>query len=95
MRKRVRDALRGKNKSKNTLDLIGCSVEELWMHLEKQFTKGMTRENYGKYGWHIDHIMPCDSFDMNNAEEQKKCFHFSNLQPLWAKDNIKKGNKIL
>ncbi len=51
----------------------------------------MTRENHGER--HIDHIKPCAEFDLNNPEEQKKCFHFSNLQPLWAEENISKGAK--
>jgi hypothetical protein len=61
--------------------------------LEKQFTKGMNWKNYGK--WHIDHIKPCASFDLSLEHEQKLCFHFTNLQPLWAKDNIRKSDKII
>jgi len=53
----------------------------------------MTWSNYGK-GWHIDHIKPCASFDLSNPEQQKICFHYTNLQPLWAIDNIKKGAKF-
>jgi len=53
----------------------------------------MTRENHGKNGWEIDHIKPCVSFDLSKPEEQKKCFHYTNLQPLWKEDNLKKGNK--
>ena len=68
-------------------------MEELWVHLERQFTQGMTKENHGKYGWHVDHIKPCSSFDLSDIEQQKLCFHYTNLQPLWAKDNIKKSNK--
>jgi hypothetical protein len=94
LRSRVLSALKGKyKKSAKTLDLTGCSIEELWLHLEKKFTQGMTRENHGFYGWHIDHIIPCDSFDLADPEQQKICFHYTNLQPLWAKDNHSKGNK--
>ena len=75
----------------NTINLLGCSVEELWIHLESKFTEGMTKENYGQ--WHVDHIIPCDSFDLFDVEQQKICFHYTNLQPLWAKDNLIKGNK--
>ncbi len=64
-------------------------------HLEKQFKEGMTWENHGLYGWHIDHIIPCASFDLTDLEQQKKCFHYTNLQPLWAKENLIKGVKIL
>jgi hypothetical protein len=93
LRSRVYSAIKGKSKSKHTIELLGCSVEELKIHLEKKFTKGMGWKNYGLYGWHIDHIKPCSSFDLTDPEQQKLCFHYSNLQPLWAKDNIKKSNK--
>ncbi len=75
------------------MELIGCSSKELESYLETQFTEGMTWDNYGYYGWHIDHIKPCASFDLSDPEQQKLCFHYSNLQPLWAKENIKKSNK--
>ena len=75
------------------MELTGCTLEELKEHLASKFTEGMTFENYGK--WHIDHILPCASFDLLLPEEQPKCFHYTNLQPLWAIDNMKKGAKIL
>ena len=73
--------------------LIGCSLEELKKHLESQFKPGMSWKNRGRNGWHIDHIKPCASFDLSKSEEQHKCFHYSNLQPLWAKENLRKGIK--
>jgi len=76
-----------------TMELAGCSLEDLMKHLESKFAEGMTWENYGIKGWHIDHIRPCASFDLEDPEEQKKCFHWSNLQPLWAVDNLKKSDK--
>ena len=79
-------------KSIRTANLIGCTIDYLWAYLENKFTRGMTRENYGR--WHIDHIVPCASFDLTDPEEQKICFHYTNLQPLWAIDNIRKGKKI-
>lgn len=81
------------SKSAKTLELLGCSIKEARTHIEKQFRKGMTWENHGINGWHIDHIQPCSSFDLNKNEEQKKCFHYTNLQPLWAEENLSKGNK--
>ena len=78
-------------KSAKTLELLGCTVEQLQTFLEAEFTEGMTWENYGE--WHIDHIRPCASFNLEDPEEQKKCFHWTNLQPLWALDNIRKGDK--
>ena len=76
-------------KSASTLELLGCTIEHAREHLEKQFTEGMTWDNHGE--WHIDHIIPCASFDLSDPEQQKKCFHYTNLQPLWAKDNLIKG----
>ena len=89
--RRVLLALKGEQKSKPTLILLGCTIEELWTHLENKFTEGMTKENHGK--WHVDHIIPCVSFDLTKPEQQAKCFHYTNLQPLWAKDNQEKGAK--
>jgi len=91
LRIRICDAIRNHIKSKSTKKLIGCSVEQLKQHLESQFKPGMSWSNYGK--WHIDHIRPCVSFDLSKPEEQRKCFHYTNLQPLWAKDNLSKGSK--
>jgi len=88
---RVWSALKGKSKSAKTMELVGCSVEFLKTHLEYKFEKGMTWENYGK--WHIDHIRPCASFDLSKPEEQSKCFNYTNLQPLWAADNLSKNDK--
>jgi hypothetical protein len=71
--------------------MLGCSVQELWNHLESKFTPGMTRDNYGK--WHVDHIVPCVAFDLTDETQQLECFNFRNLQPLWARDNLKKHAK--
>jgi hypothetical protein len=76
------------------MELLGCTIDFFKNHLESKFVEGMSWQNYGK-GWHIDHIIPCVSFDLSKPEEQRKCFHFSNLQPLWAVDNIRKGTKIV
>jgi len=81
-----------KEKTGKTMELAGCSKEELTAHLESKFTEGMTWDNYGE--WHIDHIHPCASFNLEDPEDQKKCFHWTNLQPLWAKDNISKGDRL-
>ncbi len=80
-------------KSNSTKNLLGCTIKELREHLEEQFKDGMTWNNYGVKGWHIDHIKPCIQFDLIKEEEQEKCFHYTNLQPLWAKDNLRKGGK--
>ena len=75
--------------------VVGYALDELKKHLEKQFANNMTWENYGRNGWHIDHIRPCASFDLSEPAQQRECFHYSNLQPLWAKDNLAKGKKLL
>ena len=90
LRKLVGRALKGETKSKRTIEIIGCSSEQFWQHLEKQFTEGMTRKNHGK--WHIDHIIPLSS--AKTLEEKIKLSHYTNLQPLWAKDNLTKNNKL-
>lgn len=85
-------AIRNNQKFGKTLDLLGCSIEELKLHMSKKFTEGMSWDNYGKY-WEIDHIKPCSLFDLSKEDEQRKCFHFTNLQPLLPKENRQKGNK--
>ena len=95
LRRYIVSAVRGKTgakKAANTIKLIGCSIQELKSHLESLWQTGMSWENYGLYGWHIDHIRPLASFDFTDPEQQKICFHFSNLQPLWAKDNLVKSD---
>ena len=79
-------------KAGRTRDLVGCTWAELRQHLESRFQPGMSWENRSQ--WHIDHIRPCASFDLTDPEQQKECFHYSNLQPLWAEDNIKKGARL-
>jgi hypothetical protein len=78
-------------KTDSTIQLAGCTIQQLKSFLEAEFEEGMTWDNYGE--WHVDHIRPCASFNLEDPEEQKKCFHWTNLQPLWARDNIRKGDK--
>lgn len=93
LRSRLNSALKRKNIKKgfSTMELTGCELNVLKEFLESKFKEGMTWENHGK--WHIDHINPCCNFDLEDEEEQKKCFHYTNLQPLWAKENLSKGGK--
>lgn len=95
LRSRLGSALKKQNATKNnkTMDLIGCSIAFLRGYLEAKFKEGMTWSNHGE--WHIDHIKPCSSFNLLDEEEQKKCFHYKNLQPLWASENLSKGDKII
>jgi hypothetical protein len=92
LRNRLWYAVKGLSKSKHTLELLGCSIENLKLHLESKFQPGMSFSNYGK--WHIDHIKPCASFDLSKSSEQRKCFNYLNLQPLWAEENFKKHDKF-
>jgi len=91
--RRIHSVLKGNNKSKNSLALLGCSTKEYKAYLESKFKPGMSWNNYNKHGWHVDHIIPCVSFDLTKPEEQAKCFHYSNTQPLWANENYSKGGK--
>lgn len=83
LRSRLGNALKRKNADKNnsTIELLGCSISFLRGFLEAKFKEGMTWKNHGD--WHIDHIKPYESFNLLDEEEQKKCFHYTNLQPLW------------
>ena len=94
LRSRISECLSRKKKA-TFLEFIGCSVSELEKHLEYQFRNGMSWDNYGKSGWQVDHIKPCRSFNFALTEEQLECFHFTNLQPLWASENYSKGDKVL
>jgi len=93
LRTQIWSVLKGVNKSKNTIKLLNCSIKFFLKYIESQFTKGMNWENYGVYGWHIDHIKPCSLFDLTDPKQQRECFHYTNLQPLWAEDNLAKGAK--
>lgn len=81
-------------KTASTLDLLGCEVEHLNQHLESLFKPGMTWENHGPV-WHIDHIKPCAAFDLTDPDQQRACFHWTNLQPLFATENLSKGYKYI
>ncbi len=94
LRTRIWKAVRGVSKHKPTMDLLGCSVEELKDHLERQFKPGMTWLNYGTKGWVIDHIIPLASFNLQNKSELEKAAHHSNLQPMWDMENRKKWSKV-
>jgi len=101
--RRIRDSLNhrisemllkiGHSKKNKTVDYIQCDKEFLKKWFEYLFEEGMNWENYGE--WHIDHVIPCSSFNLSNEEDQKKCFSWKNLRPCWAKENIIKGGKIL
>jgi hypothetical protein len=93
VRSRIKNFLKSKNIQiyNNTFKIVGCSPKQLKEFLETKFVGGMTWDNYGK--WHIDHIIPLSSA-VNNDDVYNLC-HYTNLQPLWSEDNIKKSNKII
>lgn len=97
LRVRVYILLRGKSKkSARTLELLGCDKNFLLTHLEARFQPGMSWENWGKGAgkWEIDHVRPCASFsDLTDPEQLAQCCHYSNLQPMWGRDNVIKGAK--
>ena len=74
-------------KCASTEELLGCSFQEFIKHIENQFEEGMNWENWAIDGWHVDHYYPCKDFDLAKPEEQKRCFHYTNQRPLWAKEN--------
>lgn len=92
LRQRIRNALNGFAKIAPTMTLLGCTIEEFKNYLESQFSQrpGMSWET--KCFWHIDHIKPCVDFDLSDPEQQRKCFHYTNLQPLWAVENLQKSD---
>jgi hypothetical protein len=94
-RMRIKHAV--KAKSSTTKALIGCTADKYILYLEERFEEGMTWENYGDLdtGWQIDHIKPCCKFDLLDPGEQRACFHFTNTQPLWAKENMSKGGRYI
>jgi len=102
IRHRLRSAVKSmftnkplKKTSLKTTELIGCSLDFLKKHLESKFRDGMNWNNHGLVGWHMDHIKPISSFDLSKEEEIKKACHYTNLQPLWYYENIKKSDKMI
>ena len=93
LRSRMWQVLKLQKKSKSTMELTGCTLEELKKHLENKFEDGMNWENYGV--WHLDHIIPCANFDLSKPEQQQICFHYTNLQPMWGEHNMKKGRRLI
>jgi hypothetical protein len=91
LRTRLYLAIKNGQKTGSAIRDLGCSIEELKIYLESKFHPNMTWDNYGK--WHIDHVKPLSKFNLIDFEELKKACHYTNLQPLWAIDNLKKGNK--
>jgi len=99
LRGRVKDAMRdmfnGKRKAGSAVRDLGCTLSELINWLESKFQPGMSWDNWGLHGWHIDHKIPLAKFDLTDRKQFAKACHYTNLQPLWAKENMSKGAKIV
>lgn len=91
LRNRLVCAIKNHNKTGSAVRDLGCSIEEFKIYIESKFLPGMTWDNHGQYGWHIDHIQPLASFDLSDPEQCKIACHYTNLQPLWWIDNLQKG----
>ena len=94
-RSRITSALKSHHKSARTEQLVGCTMKELKEYFFSLFAPDMTMAHFMRGEIHVDHIRPCSSFDLSDPEQQKQCFHYTNLQPLWAKDNLRKSDKIM
>lgn len=94
LRQRINKALTGNYKSGSAVKDLGCCISEFKIYLESKFQVGMTWENYGRYGWHIDHIIPLSYYNLSIREQFLKACHYTNLQPLWALENLQKGNRM-
>ena len=93
LRNRLQAALKGNYKAGSAVSDLGCSVEDFRQHIESLWKPGMNWDNWTTDGWHIDHKEAISKFNLSDLEELKKACHYTNLQPLWAKDNLSKGNK--
>ena len=94
LRARLHVAMKGNYKTGSAVRDLGCTIQELKFYLEGQFQDGMTWENHSLEGWHIDHKIPLAFFDLTNREQFLQAFHYTNLQPMWAIENLKKGKKL-
>ena len=94
LRCRLYKAIKKDFKIGSAVSDLGCTIEELKQYLESQFQTGMSWDNWSVLGWHIDHIKPLASFDLSDREQFLEACCYSNLQPLWAEDNLKKHSKV-
>ena len=91
LKRRMHEAIQSKGHKLNAVSGLGCSISELISHLERLFQPGMSWENWTRAGWHIDHVRPLKSYDLTDPAQYLEACHYTNLQPLWAGDNIRKG----
>ena len=94
LRRRINSAIKNNRKAASAVRDLGCSIHKFVLYIETQFEDGMSWENWGIHGWHLDHIVPLASFDLTNREQFLDAVHYTNYQPLWAFDNLSKGDRI-
>lgn len=94
IRSRLNKAIAKDQRTGSAVRDLGCSIEEFKIYIASKFQPRMSWGNYGRDGWHLDHIMPLSKFDLNDPKQVKKAVHYTNLQPMWAEDNLKKGNQL-
>lgn len=94
LRCRLNMALKNRAKVGSAVQDLGCSIEDFILHIEGQFQKGMSWNNWGRDGWHLDHIIPLSAFDLTDPKQLKIACHYLNYQPLWAKDNLHKAASV-
>ena len=95
IRSRLNIAIKNKTKQGSAVKNLGCSIDELKIHLENQFEEGMDWDNWSLDGWHIDHIKPLNQFDLSDSKQLAEACHYTNLQPLWCHDNYAKGGRTM
>lgn len=93
LRDRARQAIKNRKNYDSYINLLGCTLNQFECFIESKWQTGMTWSNWSLTGWHLDHVKPIKEFDLNNPEEIKDCFHYTNIQPLFAKENFEKGDK--
>lgn len=94
LRNRLKSAINGNYKSGSAVRDLGCTIPELKQYLESKFLPGMSWDNWTVDGWHIDHIKPLSSFNLTDRQQFLEACHYTNLQPLWAKDNLLKSDTV-
>ena len=95
LRDRISKAIKRGCKRGSAVRDLGCSIEEFKKYIESKFQVGMNWKNHGQYGWHLDHIKPLSAFDLTDRKQLLEAVHYTNIQPLWAWDNLSKGTRYI